>query len=187
VPNSLLDRRQALEDRFFKDQEANKISLLRAKLAAKKNREELQSECGIDDAPILDALVKLAVGAQDLAALSLVPLIQVAWADGSVSDKESEAVLRAAAAQGITKDSHSYTLLESWLSNAPDAELFEAWTGYVEALRAQLEEEETTALRESIIGLAHDVAEAAGGYLGIGSVSQAEKAVLSAINEAFGG
>ncbi len=187
MPNSLSTRRQALEDRFFKDQEAKQLSHLREKLAAKKNREELAEVCGIEDKTVLDTLTKLDVGAHDVSALTLVPLVQVAWADGSVNEKERAAVLKAAVAQGIQDESHSHELLDAWLAYAPGSELFGAWTGYVEALRHHVSDDEMTALKESILGLAHDIASAAGGYLGIGTVSNAEKSVLSAISAAFDG
>ncbi len=187
MPDSLSTRRQALEDRFFKDQEAKQISHLREKLAAKKNREELAEVCGIEDATVLDTLTKLEVGAHDVSALTLVPLVQVAWADGSVTETERAAVLKAAIAQGIKDESHSHELLDAWLSDSPGSELFGAWTGYVESLRAHVSEDEMTALKESLLGLAHDVASAAGGYLGIGTVSSAEKSVLEAIRTAFDG
>ncbi len=187
MPNSLSTRRQALEDSFFKKEEARQISHLRETLAAKKNREELASVCGIEDAVVLDTLTRLEVGAHDVSALALVPLVQVAWADGSVDEKERAAILKAAKAQGVTHACHSHELLEAWLSSAPNDDLFTAWAGYVEALHDHVSESEMTALKESILGLAHDVASAAGGYLGMGTVSSTEKTVLNAIGAAFDG
>ena len=187
MPNSLATRRQALEDRFFKDQEAKQISHLREELAAKKNREELSSVCGIEDETVLNTLTKLDVGAHDVSALTLVPLVQVAWADGTVNDKERDAILKAANAQGVEANSHSHELLEAWLLVEPTDELFKAWAGYVDALRPHMSEEEMTAIKESVLGLAHDVASAAGGYLGIGTVSSSEKDVLTGISNAFDG
>lgn len=187
MPDSLSTRRQALEDRFFKDEEAKQISHLRDKLAAQKNREELAEVCGIEDPTVLDTLTKLDVGAHDVSALTLVPLVEVAWADGSMSKEERAAILKAAIAQGVKDESHSHALLDAWLEKRPSKDLFQAWVGYVNAVRAHVSEDEMTALKESILGLAHDVASAAGGYLGIGSVSSAEKNVLTAIGTAFDG
>jgi hypothetical protein len=182
---SLSDRRQALEDRFFKDEEAKKISRLRDELDAKKQSEELRRVSGIDNDKVLSALVTLNVGAGDLHALSLVPLVKVAWANGTVEDKERTAVLEAAHTQGVSEGTHGYQLLESWLSSRPGDDLFEAWSSYVESLVSELNDEDRIALQESILGLAHDVASAAGGILGLGSVSSAEQAALKAIGDAF--
>lgn len=183
--NILSQRRQALEDRFFQEQEAQQIAHLKELLAAKKDREELQSASGIDDSKLLDTLVHLEVGAGDLCALSLTPLVRVAWADGSMNDKEKTAILDAAHKQGVSEGTHGHQLLDAWLTQAPDSELYEAWTGYVESLLANMEEAERTTLKESIVGLAHDVASAAGGILGIASISATEKSALEAITNAF--
>jgi hypothetical protein len=183
--DSLSDRRKALEDRFFQDQESKNIAKLRGELTAKKSREELESASGIDDGPLLEALVKLDVGASDLSALALIPLVRVAWVDGTMKDGERDAILQAAANQGISNKSHSHHLLEAWLESPPKAELFEAWESYVQALLSEMDEAHGTTLKESILGLAHDVASAAGGILGIGTVSKSENEVLAAISAAF--
>ena len=185
MSSSLSDRRKALEDRFFQDQESQKLEKLRGQLAAKKSKEELEAASGIDDAKLLDVLVGLDVGVSDLSALSLIPLVRVAWVDGSVKDNERDAILQAAANQGLSNKSHAYHLLEAWLESPPKNELYEAWESYVHGLLAEMDEAHATTLKESILGLAHDVAASAGGLLGIGAVSKAETEVLAQISAAF--
>jgi hypothetical protein len=183
--NSLSDRRKALEDSFFQDKVAKKISRLREELAAKKNQADLGAASGIEDQQLLAALVKLEVGASDLSALALIPLVRVAWADGTMKSGERDAILQAAAAQGVDKDSHGHQLLDAWLNAPPKSELYDAWASYVEALLAGMDEAHADTLKESILGLAHDVASAAGGILGLGAVSKGEQDVLDAISAAF--
>lgn len=183
----LSDRRQALEDRFFKLEEAKQLEKLRDQLATQKTREELSNASGLDDNDLLDALIALDVHAQDLAALALIPLVHVAWADGSISDKEHAAILDAADQQGIGRGSHTHELLDSWLAKKPPASLFGAWSDYVAALLPHLDDSKRTSIEESILGLAHDVASAAGGMLGIASISAAEESALDAIRRAFEG
>jgi hypothetical protein len=133
----------------------------------------------------LDALVKLGVCAQDVAALALIPLVYVAWADGSVNKKEREAILDAAAQQGIKTDSRTYELLESWLDRDPKGALFDCWKDYVGALVPHLDDAKLQSIEESILGLAHDVASAAGGILGLAAISKREEAALNDIRSAF--
>jgi len=187
LPTTLNDRRQALENCFIRQKEASHSSRKREEQAAKKNQGELRARSGIDDADLLATLAKLRVGGQDMAALALVPLIYVAWIDGTVSEGERSAVLQSAAAQGIESDSHGYELLRGWLTTKPDAALFDAWTHYVLALREALKEDDMATLRDGILGLAHDVASAAGGILGIGAISSSEKAALKTLSDAFDG
>lgn len=179
------DRRQALEDQFFKDVEAKKVARVQAELAAKNERVDLSDASGIEDEQLLDALMKLDVHAGDMTAMALIPLVRVAWADGTIQDKEREAVLKAAHDQGVTEGSHSHTLLQSWLDDQPGSTLYEAWARYVEAVVEHISTNDAETLKDSILGLAHDVASAAGGILGIGTISASEEAALDAISDAF--
>lgn len=179
------DRRQALEDIFFKEVEAKQIARLQAELAARKECADLKEVAGIEDEALLKTLVGLDVHAADVTSLTLVPLVRVAWADGTINDKERDAVLKAAHAQGILEGTHGHVLLDRWLEKEPTSTLYEAWAGYIDALLSHVSSEEQDALKDSVLGLAHDVASAAGGILGIGAISANEESALKAIGSAF--
>jgi hypothetical protein len=100
-------------------------------------------------------------------------------------DEERAAVLRAAEESGIDAGSPAHELLVSWLEKRPGRELLAAWKSYVEALVAELAPEERQALRHELLDRARAVAESAGGFLGIGKVSDAERAVLAELEAAF--
>jgi hypothetical protein len=135
---------------------------------------------------LTEKLVGLDIGPETWAAVSLVPLVEVAWADGRVEAKEKWAVLSAAEANGIAPGSPSHTLLESWLARRPDGRLLEAWGLYIVDLCATLEEAEKSAVREQVLGRARRVAESTGGFLGLGSkISSEEEIVLSELAKAF--
>ena len=78
-----------------------------------------------DEQFILQSLLELHIDAQTLAALALVPLIEVAWADGYLDEKEKQAVLEAAHASGFEKGQVAYEVLESWLTQQPKPKLLE--------------------------------------------------------------
>src|SRR5690606_26860332 len=99
------DRRKSLEDEFFHKESQKDLAKLREKLAKQNSKDELRKASGMEDEAVLDRLVELGIGADTIAALSLVPLIKVAWADGAVQDREREAILQGAEDKGITKDS----------------------------------------------------------------------------------
>jgi hypothetical protein len=151
-----------------------------------ETKEALAKASGIENNAVLEKLVELEVRPETLASLSLIPLVEVAWADGSVSKKEEASVLKAAVAMNIKAGSVAYDLLRQWLQNKPAAAMLEAWAHYVQGLCEKLTEEEKSSLKKEIIGHACEVARASGGVLGIGAISEEEKAVLARFDKAFG-
>src|SRR5690606_12231677 len=119
-------------------------------------------------------------------ALGLYPLVRVAWADGSVSEAERDAVLRAAADEGIAEDTPNYQLLQGWLEDCPDSALQEAWQNYARALAQELDATHLATVRNSMLQRARQVADAAGGFLGLGNrISKAEELALLDLAHAF--
>ena len=179
------DRRKSLEDEFFHKESQKDLAKLREKLAKQNSKDELRKASGMEDEAVLDRLVELGIGADTIAALSLVPLIKVAWADGAVQDREREAILQGAEDKGITKDSPAFDVLDDWLSKEPDDTLFDAWAAYIKALRSELSEEQGKILKNQVTRFAQVVAESAGGFLGIGKISGEEKEAMSWIEGVF--
>ncbi len=183
---ALEQRGQALEDEFFHKENEKKLAKLREQLSASETKEELKKASGMSDDAVLDKLVALGMRGPTVAALSLVPLIAVAWADGELHDNERESILQAANAKGMGPGTPGHEILTSWLTRKPDDSLFDAWVGYIGALMAQLNEEQVRLLKNQIVGFARVIAESAGGFLGFGKVSGTEEKVLARVAEAFG-
>lgn len=182
---TLEDRAKALEDQFFEKENQKKLEAMRAKEAAQATREELRKASGMTDDKVLDKLIGLGLKTNTIAALSLVPLIEVAWADGEIQDNERNAILQGAHGKGLEQGTDGYELLQSWLKRRPDRALIEAWESYIQALTGQLNDEQNKLLKNQIVGFAKMVAAAAGGFLGIGKVSSAEEKILARIESAF--
>jgi hypothetical protein len=182
---SLEDRGRALEDEFFYKEEQKKLAQLKEKQEAQASREELKKVSGMTDDAVLDKLAGLGLRANTVAALSLVPLIAVAWADGSIQDQERVAILAAAEKKGLGKGTPGAELLGGWLTRKPDDSLFDTWHDYIHALVAQLTDDQIRKLRGEIVGFAKLVAGSAGGVLGIGKVSGKEEKILQRIESAF--
>src|ERR1044071_7706979 len=123
---ALEERGKALEDEFFYKEEQKKIHAMKEKLDAQQTREELKKVSGMSDDAVLDKLVALGLQANTIAALSLVPLISVAWADGQIQDNEREAILQGAHGKGLEQGTDGYELLQTWLAKQPSEELFAA-------------------------------------------------------------
>jgi len=151
-----------------------------------ETKEALASVSGIKNQDILQHLVELNVRPEALAALSLVPLVEVVWADGVVDEKETKIVLDFAAAQGIAAESVAHELLQRWLSHRPSEGLLVAWQHYVEAICETLTPEERKSLKEELLRNVRAAAEASGGFLGMGRISAEEKAVIAKLEASFG-
>jgi hypothetical protein len=179
-------RRNELEEKFFADRDRELLQALRERSATEERKKALAEASGIDDEDLIHQLDELQICGETLTAVSLIPLIAVAWADGTIDAKERQAVLDAAEQKGVQKEHPGYQLLDRWLSQKPDATLLEVWKGYVSALAHTLSETAVTALKHDLIDRTRAIAEATGGLLGLGNkISKAEQAVLEELEQAF--
>jgi hypothetical protein len=177
---------KALEESFFAKENRRLLARLQDEAARHKKREVLAEALNIDDEGTLNHLVDLDLSPEAIVAFSLVPLVEVAWADGQIQSKERDAVLRAAEERGVTPGSVNHELLENWLRERPDPRLLEVWRRYATGLLNELDPDERLLMRERVLGNALRIAESAGGFLGLGSISDAEKAVLEDLESTFG-
>ena len=182
---TLEERGKALEDQFFEKENQEKLAALKDKLDTQRSKDDLRKASGMTDDAVLDKLVALGLKSNTIAALSLVPLIQVAWADGTIQDNERTAILQGAHGKGLEEGTDGYELLQAWLKTKPSDDLFVAWEAYIKTLTAQLNEEQNRLLKNQIVGFAKVIAESAGGFLGFAKVSGKEEAVLARIEKAF--
>jgi hypothetical protein len=180
------ERRRGLEDEFFAKQNHAVLAKLRQAQARDAEISDLSQATGIKNADVLAHLVDHGVTSAAALSLSLVPLVRVAWADGSMDYKEYDAILQAAAEQGIAPETPAHDLLVAWLKTEPPASLVESWNVYVKGLRDILTREDFSHLQESIMGRARVVAATAGGFLGLGAkVSDAEEREIRSLERAF--
>lgn len=182
------DRRRALEEAFFTRHNDALLRQMRDAESQKSARGALAAASGIKDDAVLDRIEALGVGAETLAALTLAPLVLVAWADGSLSTEERAAVLKGAQQAGMEPGGVGHQLVEKWLHERPGAALGEAWKAYTAALTAGLDQGQRQQLRDALLARARAVAESAGGFLGLGigeRISAAERQVMHDLATTF--
>jgi hypothetical protein len=185
-PEVLRDRGRSLEDEFFRREDQRLLARLNEMKAAQMNREALARASGVTRPEVLDRLLALGIHAETITALSLVPLIEVAWADGTLDARERRATLDRARESGILPGSTAHALLEAWLERRPDPRLLDAWTQLVRGIRDELGPAEAARLQAGLLEQARAVAAASGGVLGLGrKVSGAEAAMLARLEAAF--
>jgi hypothetical protein len=183
--DKLKERGLILEQMFFDQQDKYLTELIKRE---KHDRDEifsLRSLSGINNKSVLHNAINLGMNAKTFSALTLIPLLKVAWADDLCDQKEQTIILEFAEESGILKGSPPYLLLESWLAKEINANLFIAWKEYVSSLEETLTQVELSEIKEEVIGRATAVARASGGILGIGSISDVEEKVLKELDVLF--
>jgi hypothetical protein len=176
---------RSLEDAFFRKRDAQLIAEMRRRETTQTRKKALSEVSGITDETVLDQLVAHDIHAETLAAFSIVPIIEVAWADRKIQPEEHKILLRAIEEAGIPKDGVSYKLMEQWLTRPPKPKLMVLWQNYTRALMAELPPEAGERIRQTVLKHARAVADAAGGFLGIGRVSSQEEKILRTLEAAF--
>lgn len=184
--NDFFDSGLSLEEAFFRKKDAELIALQCKLEAVKQTRQALSDISGIHNPKVLDKLIELEISPNILASMAIVPLVEVAWADGTIDDKERAAVLEAADANGIKSGSCVYLLLQNWLQHKPPARLLEAWLHYIEGVCETMTPAERHSLRSDLLDRARKVAGSSGGILGVAlKISPAERSVLKKMEHAF--
>ncbi len=184
MSQSIENADQGLDEAFFQGEAAGFRDLFQAGKLSESW--QLAEASGLTDPALVDRLVGLGIRPSTLAALTLVPLIEVAWADGHMDDREREAILSAAEATGLDPASPSHRLLKIWTFERPAPALVSAWHDFVREVLGEFDAEERGRFEARLMGRARDVAEAAGGLLGLTSkVSRSEKAAMERLGGAF--
>jgi hypothetical protein len=182
----LQERERALENVFFAEQDRLLLARLRDADATRTRKAALAASSGITDDALLEQILALGLGPGSVAALTLAPLVLVAWADGRLAPRKRELVRQAAHEAGLDGDAETGQVLDSWLSRPPAPELLPAWRGYVRAVSAGLGHAARASLRRETMARARRVAEAASGVPLLGwGVSEAEARVLAKLDAAF--
>lgn len=174
------------EQKYIQRSESDQI----ARIRRQRQLEALRQEEREGIASVLDSSEDVAEAALDLGfdqetsrILHLVPVIQVAWADGEIQDAEREKVLAMATNRGIEESSAAYDFLELLLEKKPSDLFFERTNQVI----AHVLERDASGLETAdVLDRAREVAESAGGFFGFGNkVSDEEKELIDDLADLF--
>jgi hypothetical protein len=150
-----------------------------------ESKQALAEVSGITNDQVLEKLVSLGTTPQTLAALAVVPLVEVAWADGEVDEKERETILKGLGESGVPVGGTEYQLIETWLERRPGSELLKAWQQYVHGLCEKMNDAERAAFRDEVLKRTRMVAEASGGFAGLWKISATEREMIEQLEASF--
>ncbi len=179
--NPLGDRGRAFEEDYFRKKDRELIEKMRAASAADDARRELSSRTGLQDPALIQDLQALGFSPDTAILLPLVPLVQMAWAEGGVSDAERKLILQFARARGVEESSAADRQLAEWLSKRPDPQVFARAGRLIRAMLDAPAAAAGTLTADDLVKYCEDIAAASGGILGINRVSSDERALLNTL------
>ena len=174
------------ETEYFKKQEM----IAKAKLREKMNKagQELarQQAAGKDVGANPEELVAIleanGFARETARVLDLLPLIHVAWADGSIQTAEREAVYKLLELRGIARGSETWAVVDVWLDKQPSGEFLDNVLKLIRQIYKSRGESPG-----DVVDMAVKIAESSGGFLGFGTkISEAERDIIERIAERLG-
>lgn len=183
----LSDREKAMEANYFRQEDARLLDKLRKANKLDEMAQALAEGLQVDNPALLERVRALGITADTAQAFLVAPMVQVAWAEGKVTKREQETVLRLAKERGVGDGTPDHAKLVEWLHDRPSDDLFDAAAEVIKyGLEAYppVEREERT---KRIVDACREVAAASGSeiarQLGLGDgVSKSEAQILENIS-----
>jgi len=171
------------EEEYFRRKDRELIERMRQEAEAANARKELETATGIHDPESLRDLEALGFTPRTIALLPLIPVLQVAWAEGGVSAAERGMIVALARSRDIAGGSDADQQLQEWLDHRPSEDTFRNASRLIGAMLDRPEGAEMQMSADDLIKYCEQIAHASGGIFGIGSVSAEEKTALEQIAE----
>ena len=174
-----------LEEEYFRKQDQELIEKMRKAAAADAARRALGEQTGITDPALLREIEQLGFTPDTVVLLPLVPILQVAWAEGGVSPEERKLILDVARARGIAAGSPADSRLAEWMTMRPSADVFTRAGRLISAMLSAHSSEAGALTADDLLKYAENIAAASGGIFGLNKVSKEERAALEQIQAAL--
>jgi hypothetical protein len=172
-------RKRAQEEDYFQKKDRELIEKIRQQAKVQQQLRELGEQVGITDPEVSRELAELGFTPDTVKLLPLVPVLEMAWAEGGVTADERKMVVDVARTRGIEAGSAADRQLEEWLDQRPADSVFRRAGRLISALFASDARLKLTP--DDIIKYCEAIAEASGGLFGIRRVSSDERATLDRI------
>ena len=175
----LANKRRAHEEDYFQKRDLELIEKARQQARAQQQLRELGERVGITDPEISRELAELGFTPETVKLLPLVPVLEMAWAEGGVTPDERKMVVEVARARGVEQGSAADSQLTEWLDRRPEESVFRRAGRLISALFVPGTRFDITP--DDIIKYCEAIADASGGVFGIRRVSSDERATLGRI------
>ena len=167
------------EEEYFYRQDAELIGKMRKRAAAEEEHRLIANTAHTEDPKILEELEKLGYTHTTVMLLSLVPLVELAWVDGSVSPEERGRLLALAGERGIEENTPAHQQLVEWLDHCPSRAFFEGTWHTLEKLLESLPVDDRESGKNALIRSCKEFASATCAHIGwVGRVCAAKRELL---------
>jgi hypothetical protein len=178
--DGLAKRGHALEEEYFRRKDRELIEKIRQSTSTAQTRSDLGRMTGLEP-QLVQELQDLGFTPDTVALLPIVPVIEVAWAEGGITKAERDPIVALARSRGVAPGSAAALQLTQWLADQPAEAVF---AGARRLIRAMLDSGSAQAgdlKADDLVKYCEAIASASGGLLGIGRISASERALLSRI------
>ncbi len=179
--DALGDRGRSLEDEYFWKKDRELIERLEREAADARVREGLERASGLHEPEAIQELHDLGFTPETVTLLPIVPILQVAWAEGGIRAAERDLLVAFARSRGIEEGSAADRQLTAWMTTRPPEAVF---TGAGRLIRAMLESGTapgSNLTAEALVAYCERIAASSGGVFGLGRISAEERTLLSRV------
>lgn len=162
----LRERGQAMEAQWARQRDEELLKKLRERAKLEEISSAIARKLRVDDPALRQRIIDLGITHDTGPALFLAPLVQIAWVDGELTERERETILGLAAARGTEAGSPAHTQILEWMKKQPPTALYDAAVEVIKVGISVLPEEERKQRVDTYADSFRRVAEASGGGLG---------------------
>jgi hypothetical protein len=159
------------EDEYFRRKDRELVERMQKEAVLNHERQELEARSGIHDPALLQELQALGFTPETVSLLPLIPIVQVAWAEGGVTDAERSLILKFARERGIHQGGAADEQLAGWLANPPSEEVFTRATRLIRAMIDDPSAAHSGLRVDDLIHRCEEIASASGGVMGFRKIS----------------
>ncbi|MCI0390975.1 MAG: hypothetical protein MOB07_19695 [Acidobacteria bacterium] len=176
------EREHWLEEEYFRRKNQELIEKIHQQQARQAARQQMAETIGVADQEVIEALEDLGYTDETVQLLHLVPLVQVAWSEGGVADRERKMIFKVAESRGIKPGSLAHQKLTLWLTEKPSELFFENNLHAIRIVFELLPPEQREASRRSLITYCTQIASIVeGGIMGRAQLSEEERLLIAHI------
>jgi hypothetical protein len=181
--DAFAERGRALEEEYFRKKDRELVERLRRAAQADQARGDLSKQTGLTDPAVLGELQELGFTADTVVLLPLVPVLELAWAEGGITPAERQMLVSVARSRGIVEGSAADRQLTAWMADRPAPDVFTKAARLISALLDSGAPATKGLTADQVVKYAEQIASASGGLLGlpIRAISMEERDLLARI------